>query len=59
MSGDSLIPYVLPELLSCLVYNTYKTHSICYVFYVILKNKVLRVIVYRLVPLPHVLEALL
>jgi len=47
---------VLSELLSCLLYNTYKTQSLCYVAYVILKNKVVKVIVYQLVLLPHIRE---
>jgi len=58
MSGESLIPYVLSERLSCLLYSTYKTYSLCYVFYVILKNKVMSVIVYRLVLLPRIRETL-
>jgi len=56
MSGESLIPYVLLEILRCLLYSTYKTYSLCYVFYVILKNKVMRVIVFRLVLLPYIRE---
>jgi len=59
MSGESLIPYVLLEILRCLLYSTYKTNSLCYVFYVILKNKVMRVIVFRLVLLPYIRETLL
>jgi len=34
MSGESLIPYVLLEILRCLLYSTYKTYPLCYVFYV-------------------------
>jgi hypothetical protein len=59
MSGESLILYVLPELLSYLLYSTYKTYSLCYFFYVILENIVMKVSVYRLVLLPRIREALL
>jgi hypothetical protein len=36
-----------------------KTYSFCFVVYVVLKNKVMRVIVYRLVLFPHIRETLL
>jgi len=57
VSGETVIPYVLSKLLCCLLYSTYKTSSLCYVFYVILKNIILRVIEYRLVLLVHIREA--
>jgi len=59
MSGETLITYLLSEALICLLYSMYKTYSLRYVFYVILKNKVMSVIAYRLVLLPHIREGLL
>jgi hypothetical protein len=32
VSGETLVPCVLSKLLICLLYSTYKTSSLCYVF---------------------------
>jgi len=59
VSGDTLIPYVLSDLLSLIVYHVQNILSLIRFLNVILKNIIMRVIVYRLVLLAHIREALL